>query len=59
MEQFSDQELQNADFLIKEEQCLCAGGDKNGNCENCKFREGVQSQIDEMNKRNEQEELQK
>ena len=54
MEQFSDNELKNAEFLIKEEQCLCAGGDKNGNCEKCRFRKGVQEQIDEMNNKNEQ-----
>lgn len=56
MEQFSDKELQSAEFLIKEDQCLCRGGDKTGFCEKeCKFRKGVQEQIDEMHQRKESE----
>ena len=45
MEQFPDNELENAEILINEDQCLCTDGGKNRFCEKCPFRKGVKEQI--------------
>lgn len=55
MEQFPDNELENAEILINEDQCLCTDGGKNRFCEKCPFRKGVKEQIAEMHKRKESE----